>query len=50
MQLHHVVVEKVLQYRNRRNKQREEFRETMGQMLFVMLQILGVYIVFADQL
>jgi len=51
MQLHHVVVEKVLRYRNKINKQREEFRETMGQMLFafifVMLQILGVYIVFA---
>jgi len=51
MQLHHVVVEKALQYRNKINKQREEFRETMGQMLFafifVMLQILGVYIVFA---
>ena len=53
MQLHHVVVEKALQYRNRRNKQREEFRETMGQMLFafifVMLQILGVYVIFAVQ-
>jgi len=54
MLLHHVVVVKVLQYRNRINKQREEFRETMRQMLFVfifiMLQILGVYIIFADQL
>ena len=53
MQLHHVVVEKALQYRNKINKQREEFRETMGQMLFafmfVMLQILGVYVIFAVQ-
>ena len=44
-------VEKALQYRNKINKQREEFRETMGQMLFafmfVMLQILGVYVIFA---
>jgi hypothetical protein len=54
MQLPHVVVVKVLQYKKRRNKQREEFRETMGQMLFtfifIMLQIIGVYIIFADQL
>ena len=51
MQLHHVVVEKVLQYRNKRNKQREEFRETMGQMLFafifIMINLLGAFIVFA---
>ena len=48
MQLHHVVVEKALQYRN---KQREEFRETMGQMLFafifIMINLLGAFIVFA---
>ena len=47
MQLHHVVVEKVLPY----SKQRQEFREFLGQItfafIFVMLQILGVYIVFA---
>ena len=53
MQLHHVVVEKVLQYRNKRNKQREEFRETMGQMLFafifIMINLLGAFIVFAIQ-
>ena len=50
MQLHHVVVEKVLQY----SKQRQEFREFLTQVtfafIFVMLQILGVYIIFADQL
>ena len=54
MQLLHVVVVKVLQYRNRRNKQREEFREFLRQItftfFFIMLQILGVYIIFADQL
>ena len=53
MQLHHVVVEKALQYRNRRNKQREEFRETMGQMLFafifIMINLLGAFIVFVVQ-
>ena len=53
MQLHHVVVEKALQYRNRRNKQREEFRETMGQMLFafifIMINLLGAFIVFTIQ-
>ncbi len=50
MQQHLVVVEKVLQYR----KQRQEFREFLGQItftfIFVMLQILGVYVIFADQL
>ena len=50
MQLHHVGVEKVLQY----SKQRQEFREFLTQVtfafIFVMLQILGVYIIFADQL
>mgnify|MGYP006241766555 FL=1 len=50
MQQHLVVVVRVLQYR----KRRQEFREFLGQItfvfIFIMLQILGVYIIFADQL
>ena len=53
MQLHHVVVEKALQYRNRRNKQREEFREFLGQIafafIFIMISLLGAFVVFAVQ-
>ena len=48
MQLHHVVVEKVLPYRN---KQREEFREFLGQIafafIFIMINLLGAFVVFA---
>ena len=50
MQLHHVVVEKVLPYRN---KQREEFREFLGQIafafIFIMINLLGAFVVFAVQ-
>ena len=50
MQLHHVVVEKVLPYRN---KQREEFREFLGQIafafIFIMINLLGAFVVFAIQ-
>ena len=49
MQLHHVVVVRVLPY-----NRRQEFREFLIQItfafIFIMLQILGVYIIFADQL
>ena len=52
MQLHHVVVEKALQYRNKINKQREEFRETMGQMLFafifIMINLLGAFVFYTS--
>jgi len=51
MQLHHVVVEKALQYRNKRNKQREELREFLGQItfafIFIMINLLGAFVVFA---
>ena len=54
MQLPHVGVVKVLQYKKRRNKQREEFREFLGQILFsfifIILNLVGVFIIFADQL
>ena len=52
MQRHHVVVEKVLPYKRRRTL-RDEIKETMTLMLiafiFLMVQIIGVYIIFADQ-
>jgi|MDSY01.1.fsa_nt_gb hypothetical protein len=52
MQLHHVVVEKALQYRNRRNKQREEFREFLGQItfafIFIIINLLGGFVFYAN--
>ena len=49
MQLHHVVVEKVLQYRN---KQREKFKEEMMEMLFafvfVMINLLGAFVFYTS--
>ena len=48
-----MIAVKVLQYK-RRNKQREEFREFLEQILFsfifITLNLVGVYIIFADQL
>ena len=49
MLLHHVVVEKVLQYRN---KQREKFKEEMMEMLFafifVMINLLGAFVFYTS--
>ena len=49
MQLHHVVVEKVLQYRN---KQREKFKEEMMEMLFafifIMINLLGAFVFYTS--
>ena len=49
MQLHHVVVEKVLPYRN---KQREKFKEEMMEMLFafvfVMINLLGAFVFYTS--
>jgi len=47
MQLHHVVVEKALPYRN---KQREELREFLGQItfafVFIMINLLGAFVFY----
>jgi hypothetical protein len=49
MQLHHVVVEKALPYRN---KQREKFKEEMMEMLFafvfVMINLLGAFVFYTS--
>ena len=49
MQLHHVVVEKVLPYRN---KQREKFKEEMMEMLFafvfIMINLLGAFVFYTS--
>ena len=49
MQLHHVVVEKALPYRN---KQREKFKEEMIEMLFafvfVMINLLGAFVFYTS--
>ena len=50
MQLHHVVVVRVLQYKKRREEFRQFLRDISFAFIFIMLQILGVYIIFADQL
>ena len=51
MQLHHVVVEKVLPYRN---KQREEFREFLMQItfafIFIMINLLGAFVFYTSAL